>query len=147
MKQCYTGGRLVGDLDRMCKRLCKQCHCPAVPLHAVAELVLWMPFSSRVAGTEAGACTRTVWTSRQSVQYFSAQHIDQRAKVSKGHVKRSYYENLSLPLVVDVDRAILRSRVDLLRSHAILHERLAFYSAFLNIHRCGVSTHSITPYC
>ena len=30
--------------------------------------------------------------------------------------------------------AILRSRADLLRSHVILHEWIAFYSAFLNIH-------------
>ena len=36
--------------------------------------------------------------------------------------------------------AILRSRADSLRSHVILHERLAFYSAFLNIHRSGVLT-------
>ena len=34
--------------------------------------------------------------------------------------------------------AILRSRADSLRSHVILHEWLAFYSAFLNIHRSGV---------
>ena len=34
--------------------------------------------------------------------------------------------------------AILCSRADSLRSHAILHEWLAFYSAFLNIHRSGV---------
>ena len=33
-----------------------------------------------------------------------------------------------------------RSRADLLRSHVILHEWLAFYSAFLNIHRSGVLT-------
>ena len=36
--------------------------------------------------------------------------------------------------------AILRSRADSLRSHVILHERIAFYSAFLNIHRSGVLT-------
>ena len=36
--------------------------------------------------------------------------------------------------------AILRSRADSLRSHVILHEWLAFYSAFLNIHRSGVLT-------
>ena len=34
--------------------------------------------------------------------------------------------------------AILRSQADSLRSHMILHEWLAFYSAFLNIHRSGV---------
>ena len=34
--------------------------------------------------------------------------------------------------------AILRSRADSLRSHVILHEWLAFYSAFFNIHRSGV---------
>ena len=34
--------------------------------------------------------------------------------------------------------AILRSRTDSLRSHVILHEWIAFYSAFLNIHRSGV---------
>ena len=34
--------------------------------------------------------------------------------------------------------AILRSRADALRSHVILHEWLAFYSVFLNIHRSGV---------
>ena len=36
--------------------------------------------------------------------------------------------------------AILRSRADSLRSHVILHEWIAFYSAFLNIHRSGVLT-------
>ena len=36
--------------------------------------------------------------------------------------------------------AILRSRADSLRSRVILHEWLAFYSAFLNIHRSGVDT-------
>ena len=36
--------------------------------------------------------------------------------------------------------AILRSRANLLRSHVILHEWLAFYSAFLNIHWSGVLT-------
>ena len=36
--------------------------------------------------------------------------------------------------------AILRSQADSLRSHVILHERIAFYSAFLNIHRSGVLT-------
>ena len=34
--------------------------------------------------------------------------------------------------------AVLRSRADSLRSHVFLHEWLAFYSAFLNILRCGV---------
>ena len=33
---------------------------------------------------------------------------------------------------------ILRSRADSLRSHVILHEWIAFYSSFLNIHRSGV---------
>ena len=33
--------------------------------------------------------------------------------------------------------AILRSRADSLRSHVILHEWIAFHSAFLNIHRSG----------
>ena len=36
--------------------------------------------------------------------------------------------------------AILRSRADSLRSHVILHEWLAFYSALLNIHQSGVLT-------
>ena len=36
--------------------------------------------------------------------------------------------------------AILRSWADSLRSHVVLHEWLAFYSAFLNIHRSGVLT-------
>ena len=36
--------------------------------------------------------------------------------------------------------AILCSRADSLRSHVILHEWLAFYSAFLNIHQGGVLT-------
>jgi len=36
--------------------------------------------------------------------------------------------------------AVLRSRADSLRSHVILHEWLAFYSSFLNIHRSGVLT-------
>ena len=36
--------------------------------------------------------------------------------------------------------AILRSRADSLRSHVILHEWVAFDSAFLNIHRSGVLT-------
>ena len=34
--------------------------------------------------------------------------------------------------------AILRFRADSLRSHAILHEWLAFYRTFLNIYRSGV---------
>ena len=34
--------------------------------------------------------------------------------------------------------AILRSRADALRSHAILNELLAFYSTFLNLHRSSV---------
>ena len=44
--------------------------------------------------------------------------------------------------VVVVDRFynILRSRADPPRSHVILHECLAFYSAFLNIHLNGVLT-------
>ena len=33
--------------------------------------------------------------------------------------------------------AVLRSQADSLRSHVILHEWLAFYSAFLHIHRSG----------
>ena len=36
--------------------------------------------------------------------------------------------------------AVLRSQADSLRSHVILHEWIAFYSAFLNIHRSGVLT-------
>ena len=36
--------------------------------------------------------------------------------------------------------AVLRSPADSLRSHVILHEWLAYYSAFLNIHRSGVLT-------
>ena len=36
--------------------------------------------------------------------------------------------------------AILRSWADSLHSHVILHEWIAFYSAFLNIHRGGVLT-------
>ena len=36
--------------------------------------------------------------------------------------------------------AILRFRADSLRSHVILQEWIAFYSAFLNIHRSGVLT-------
>ena len=36
--------------------------------------------------------------------------------------------------------AILRFRADSLRSHVILHEWIAFHSAFLNIHRSGVLT-------
>ena len=36
--------------------------------------------------------------------------------------------------------AILRSWADSLHSHVILHERIAYYSAFLNIHRSGVLT-------
>ena len=35
---------------------------------------------------------------------------------------------------------ILRSRVDSLPSHVILHEWITFYSAFLNIHQSGVLT-------
>ena len=34
--------------------------------------------------------------------------------------------------------AILRSQADSMHSHVILHAWLAFYSAFLNIHRSGV---------
>ena len=36
--------------------------------------------------------------------------------------------------------AILRSWADSLQSHVILHEWIAFYSAFLNIHRSSVLT-------
>ena len=36
--------------------------------------------------------------------------------------------------------AILRSWADSLRSHVSLHEWIAFYSVFLNIHRSGVLT-------
>ena len=36
--------------------------------------------------------------------------------------------------------AVLHSRADSLRSHVILHEWIAFYSAFFNIHRSGVLT-------
>ena len=36
--------------------------------------------------------------------------------------------------------AILRFRADSLHPHVILHEWIAFYSAFLNIHRSGVLT-------
>ena len=36
--------------------------------------------------------------------------------------------------------AILHSQADSLRSHVILHGWIAFYSAFLNIHRSGVLT-------
>ena len=36
--------------------------------------------------------------------------------------------------------AILRLWADSLRSHVVLHEWIAFYSAFLNIHRSGVLT-------
>ena len=35
---------------------------------------------------------------------------------------------------------ILRFRADSLHSHVILHEWIAFYSAFLNIHRSGILT-------
>ena len=43
-------------------------------------------------------------------------------------------------LLIALYSAILRSRADSLRSHVIQHEWLAFYSAFLNIHRSGVLT-------
>ena len=46
-----------------------------------------------------------------------------------------YYYYLSL-----LCSAILRSRADSLRSHVILHEWIAFYSAFLNIHQSGILT-------
>ena len=36
--------------------------------------------------------------------------------------------------------AVLRFQADSLRSHVILHEWIAFYSAFLNLHRSGVRT-------
>ena len=46
--------------------------------------------------------------------------------------------------IVIIDRflysTILRFRANSLRSHVILHEWIAFYSAFLNIHRSGVLT-------
>ena len=44
--------------------------------------------------------------------------------------------NTPLLLIVFIYSAILRSRADSLRSHVILHECIAFYSAFLNIHWC-----------
>ena len=40
--------------------------------------------------------------------------------------------------------AILRFRADSLRSHVILHEWIAFYSVFLNIHQSGVLTAAIS---
>ena len=43
--------------------------------------------------------------------------------------------------------ATLRSRADSLRSHVILHEWLAFYSAFLNIHRSSVLMAGATWNC
>ena len=43
---------------------------------------------------------------------------------------------LSVLLIAFLYSAILRSRADSLRSHVILHECIAFYSAFLNIHWC-----------
>ena len=48
-------------------------------------------------------------------------------------------------IIIIIDRFyvalyILRSRADSLRSHVILHQWIAFYSAFLNIHRSGVLT-------
>ena len=44
--------------------------------------------------------------------------------------------------------AILRSRADSLRSHVILHEGTAFYSAFLNIHQQLLPSRRVlcTPY-
>ena len=45
-----------------------------------------------------------------------------------------------LMMIIMMIAFIVCSRADSLRSHVILHERLAFYSAFLNIHRSGVLT-------
>ena len=54
------------------------------------------------------------------------------------------YTWVCVNMLLVVDRfymsAILRSRADSLRSHVILHQWIAFYSAFLNIHRSGVLT-------
>ena len=58
-------------------------------------------------------------------------------RVMKGYIYYLllYYHYWSL-----LYSAILRSGADSLRSHVILHEWIAFYSAFLNIHRSGVFT-------
>ena len=49
-------------------------------------------------------------------------------------------DNIIMMLMMILYSAVLHSRSDSLRLHVILHELLAFYSAFLNIHRSGVHT-------
>ena len=66
-----------------------------------------------------------------------------RSRDTRHKVKHTHFVCLFLFLFCFDDclhSANLRSRADSLRSHVILHERLAFYSAFLNIHRSGVLT-------
>ena len=64
-----------------------------------------------------------------------------RLQKSSGTPKRTWYrQSASWWWWLLFYSAILRSRADSLRSHVILHEWLAFYSAFLNIHRSGVLT-------
>ena len=58
-----------------------------------------------------------------------------QVRVTVGDSGLCYYYYWSL-----LYSAILLSRADSLRSHVILHEWIAFYIAFLNIHRSGVLT-------
>ena len=61
------------------------------------------------------------------------ERVPERRVSFEANSMRYYYYYLSL-----LYSAILRSRADSLRSHVILHEWIAFYSAFLNIHRSGI---------
>ena len=54
--------------------------------------------------------------------------------------RRPFIRLALLLLIAYIYSAILRSRADSLRSHVILHEWIAFYSAFFNVHRSGVLT-------
>ena len=55
----------------------------------------------------------------------------------RGRLQETFHQSIYWLLLYN---AILRSRADSLRSHVILHEWTAFYSAFLNIQRSDVPT-------
>ena len=77
------------------------------------------------------------YTTKCKEQLNTVNHIsssDVRRWIIKKKKKEAYYYWSLLY------SSMLRSWADSLRSHVILHEWIAFYSAFLNIHRSGVLT-------
>ena len=95
-------------------------------------LIFWYPFHPRV--------TAVVRKRPRSLRQKWRWHWQVTAKHAY-----NYYYYWSL-----LYSTILRSWADSLHLHVILHEWIAFYSTFLNIHRSGVLTalawHMNTPY-